>query len=298
MESVSSIERLDIRSTCAKDFRRRFRVRGRPVILANGFVNVPEWNVAYLASMLDDRKYAVRYYGREHFERAKSEWSRYCELRQYTFNEYASLLADGKAHREHIYFAKIPIDDTAAGSAIREKMDVIGERTGMRRFRGCNLCVWLGPGDHTEPLHFDLGDGTLIQLKGTKKVTLFPPAATAGLYPFPLTGSPIKPWFSQVDIARPDFRRFPGLEQALKQRLDVKLEVGDALFIPAFWWHEVSAAADDYVCSVNQFWKVEPRWRSLVHGRRALALSVMLNMPERAATALGNALRALPDIGA
>ena len=245
--------------------------------------------------MLGDRKYAVRYYGREHFARAKSEWSCYCEFRQYTFRDYANLLADQTAHREHIYFAKIPIDETVAGISIRENMDILSRRTGLRRFRGCDLCIWLGPGNHVEPLHFDLGDGTLVQLKGAKTVTLFPPAATAGLYPFPLAKGPINPWFSQVDIARPDFRRFPRLRQALKRRLDVRLEAGEVLFIPAFWWHEVAATADDYVCSVNQFWKVNPQWRSLTHGRRALALSVMLNMPERPATALDKVLRAFRE---
>lgn len=295
MPPARSIERVDIRSVQDREFRRRFRIPGRPVLITNCFSQVPEWNVAYLENMFDDRKYAVRYYGRENFKRAKSEWSRYCEFRQYTFRDYASLLADRTAHREHIYFAKIPIEDTAAGRSIRENLNTLSGRTGLRRFRGCDPCIWLGPGDHVEPLHFDLGDGTLIQLKDAKTVTLFPPAAIAGLYPFPLAKGPINPWFSQVDIARPDFRRFPRLRQALQQRLDVRLEAGEVLFIPAFWWHEVAAAADDYVCSVNQFWKVDPQWRSLTHGRRALALSVMLNMPERPAAALDKVRRALGE---
>jgi hypothetical protein len=142
--------------------------------------------------------------------------------------------------------------------------------------------LWWGPGGHTEPLHFDSGDGTLAQLHGTKRVVLFPPSQTRNLYPFPLHRRGIAPWISQVYPDRPDFDRFPRLKTALPHRMDITLAAGEMLFIPANWWHEVSALSEDYICSINRFWKVAPlsrlftnRISPLVYGASMLALTLM-----------------------
>jgi lysine-specific demethylase 8/hypoxia-inducible factor 1-alpha inhibitor (HIF hydroxylase) len=116
-----------------------------------------------------------------------------------------------------------------------------------------DLNLWLGPGGHTEPLHIDLGHGTLMQLHGSKRVALFPPSQMANVYPFPF-GAAIPPSFSQVDTANPDNAVFPNYREAERHRTELVLSPGEALFIPAMWWHEVTALGDDYVCSVNRFW--------------------------------------------
>ena len=46
--------------------------------------------------------------------------------------------------------------------------------------------MWWGPAGHTEPLHMDCCDGTLLQLRGRKRVVLFPARCWAGLRPFPV----------------------------------------------------------------------------------------------------------------
>ena len=47
---------------------------------------------------------------------------------------------------------------------------------------------------------------------------------------------------SPVDIANPDLDKFPKFAQA--RRLECTLRPGDALFMPAFWWHEVQSHPD------------------------------------------------------
>ena len=47
---------------------------------------------------------------------------------------------------------------------------------------------------------------------------------------------------SPVDILKPDYNRFPKFSQA--KRLECVLKPGDALFMPAFWWHEVQSYPD------------------------------------------------------
>lgn len=47
---------------------------------------------------------------------------------------------------------------------------------------------------------------------------------------------------SPVDIAAPDLQRFPDFVRA--RRIQCMLRPGDALFMPAFWWHEVQSYPD------------------------------------------------------
>ena len=44
---------------------------------------------------------------------------------------------------------------------------------------------------------------------------------------------------SPVDIKKPDFNRFPLFKKA--RPMKCRLTPGDALFMPAFWWHEVQS---------------------------------------------------------
>jgi lysine-specific demethylase 8/hypoxia-inducible factor 1-alpha inhibitor (HIF hydroxylase) len=86
------------------------------------------------------------------------------------------------------------------------------------------------------------------------------------LYPFPIFihlrhGLKLRSSFSQVYPENPDFQSFPKLKKALRHKYEVILNQGEVLFIPAGWWHEVTALGDEMVCSVNRFWGVYPTSR-------------------------------------
>ena len=53
-----------------------------------------------------------------------------------------------------------------------------------------------------------------------------------------------------------DLERYPLYRVAERQRMELILEPGDALYIPALWWHAVESL--DTTVSVN-FW-----WRSMI----------------------------------
>lgn len=92
------------------------------------------------------------------------------------------------------------------------------------------------------PLHFDQAPMVICQLRGRKRVLLIPPAAYGRLLPYPSCHSldrraRLDAGKCSVDVATA--RAMGGVE--------VVLEPGEALYIPAFAWHEVStvpAAAD------------------------------------------------------
>jgi hypothetical protein len=99
--------------------------------------------------------------------------------------------------------------------------------------------LWISTPGCVTPLHYDLSNGFLCQVRGTKQVWLFDPAQIDCLYPrgkqFP--GLDNLERQSQVDIQHPDFEAFPELRRAAA--LECTLREGDTLFIPSNWWHEV-----------------------------------------------------------
>jgi Cupin-like domain len=251
------IERVALADLSPNEFAARYRSgEGRPVVITGVVDGLPAATPEWIVANLPAAALPARLYGKNHFKKPKTEWKKYSEILHVAPADYAALLARGAAREDHLYMAQVAIGNTALGNLLRSRMVALGERTGLRAAIDLNL--WWGPGGHTEPLHYDSGDGTLVQLHGVKNVALFPPAQTRNLYPFPLRRKGIAPWFSRVYIDEPNFKLYPRLREALPHRVDVTLQPGQVLFIPANWWHEVSAEADDYVCSVNRFWKVAP----------------------------------------
>lgn len=75
-------------------------------------------------------------------------------------------------------------------------------------------------------------DNFLLQIRGKKLVTMFPPEALPYLY---VSGSSS----AVTDIDSPDFKVFPKFELANRMRIELLLEEGEVLFIPALWFHNV-----------------------------------------------------------
>jgi hypothetical protein len=249
--TFAAIDHINFSDVTARVFQERYASKSKPVVIHGAFDDVAEWSLDSISEGLRGREYQVRIYGQHYRAKPKREWKRYCELKAYLVEDYVRLLRDRTAHRHNMYMAQVPFGQTQLGEVIRSRVSQLEVRCDLRPSTDVNL--WLGPGGHTEPLHFDMAHGTLMQLHGSKRVILFPPGQTANLYPFPFNAA-IPPNFSQVDTDKPDPLAFPKYGQALEHRCEVVLTWGEVLFIPATWWHEVSALGDDYVCSVNRFW--------------------------------------------
>lgn len=257
---MQSVDRIHISQIEPREFAAKYRSgEGRPALIAGAFDGLPPCTFDWLIAKLPNEKLPARFYGKDHFKKPKTEWKKYSETMELTPSEYAVMLSERRAHTDNVYMAQVPIGETELGRILRPFMRELGDRTGLKAV--IDLNIWWGPGGHTEPLHYDSGDGTLIQLHGVKRAALFPPSQTRNLYPFPFRTNGIVPWISQVYIDRPDFDSFPRLKEALPHRLDVTLAPGELLFIPANWWHEVTAMSEDYICSINRFWKVAPLTR-------------------------------------
>jgi hypothetical protein len=155
-------------------------------------------------------------------------------------------------------------------------------------------------------------DNALIQLHGEKRVLLFPPRVSAGLY---LEGSSSPVVGPEVDgdaslrsgtengdkrgdsdenktNRRPN--AFPAYRAARRAAMEVVLQPGDVLFIPALWAHHTEALHGPSV-AVNVFWrelqKTAYPQKDLYGNADPLAAGEALRLVDAAAKTLANSPR-------
>ncbi|XP_038059809.1 bifunctional peptidase and arginyl-hydroxylase JMJD5-like [Patiria miniata] len=107
--------------------------------------------------------------------------------------------------------------------------------------------LWIAVKGHYEYCHFDPDDGLLVVLSGRKKVQLYG-CNPMPLYPNPL-GSKGRTIQAQVNCEDPDLERHPLF--ALATCYQGELGPGEMLYIPSFWWHQVTSV--EMSISVNFF---------------------------------------------
>jgi hypothetical protein len=112
--------------------------------------------------------------------------------------------------------------------------------------------LWLGNAI-TTPAHVDETHNIACVVSGRRRFTLFPPEQIANLYVGPVDFTPTGAPIALPSLTEPDFERFPRLREALGQALVGELEPGDALYIPALWWHQVESLSTCNVL-VNYWW--------------------------------------------
>ena len=89
--------------------------------------------------------------------------------------------------------------------------------------------------------HKDATDNLAVVAAGRRRFTLFPPEAEASLYMGPTHPTPAGTPVSMVHVTAPDLDRFPKFEAALQIAQEAELAPGDAIFIPAGWFHHVES---------------------------------------------------------
>ncbi|MDO9103410.1 MAG: cupin-like domain-containing protein [Methylovulum sp.] len=272
------VDELSMADLTAQRFIQDYRNRGKPVVITDFIKPSVDWDLNFLCGHLGDDEYLVRHYGEGHFAKPRHLWTKYCDHLMMTMTAFAACIQDGSAKIKHLYLAQSPIGHTEAAKSIATELSFLTRDLGLEpAIRGATLNVWVGPAGHAEPLHFDPGDGTLIQLHGSKKVILFPPEQTAYLYPFGFYDT-LPFWVSQVNIDNPDLDKHPDYSKAKQHRYELVLNPGQLLYIPTHWWHEVIALGDGYVCSCNHFWKVRPFWRNF-NSSRSIVMLLMNRLP-------------------
>jgi hypothetical protein len=120
--------------------------------------------------------------------------------------------------------------------------------------------VWIGNAGVVAP-HNDGRENVACVAVGRRRFTLFPPEQLENLYIGPLHATPQGVPVSLVDVANPDYERFPKYAQAWEAAQVAELGPGDAVFIPYMWWHSVRSL-EPFNVLVNYWWSTVPRANS------------------------------------
>ena len=103
---------------------------------------------------------------------------------------------------------------------------------------GARARVWIGNESHIST-HYDVSANIACVVAGRRRFTLFPPEQIDNLYVGPLDVTVAGQPASMVDLTAPDLERYPRFAEAMRHALSAELAPGDAIFIPALWWHSV-----------------------------------------------------------
>lgn len=117
--------------------------------------------------------------------------------------------------------------------------------------------IWIG-NRTIASCHYDAPNNLACCAVGRRRFTVFPPTQVANLYPGPMELTPGGQAISLVDFAAPDFARFPNFREALEAGYSAELDPGDAIFVPAMWWHHVEGLAP-FNTLVNYWWMSMPK---------------------------------------
>ena len=122
--------------------------------------------------------------------------------------------------------------------------------------RRSHMQLWLGTSGNVTPLHYDRNHGLLAQIVGSKQVDLFSHEDTPFLYPDRSLRHTSLINLREFDLPRRReavLKEFPKFEEATRYR--VTLEPGELLYIPPFYWHDVTSL--DSCLSITFPWDLE-----------------------------------------
>ena len=231
----NQVRRLHISKLTPELFEREHRSCGVPLIIEGALDSAAEhWRLQSFVNLFSpEATYQCRIHGGDAFATSPDMWrNKKSHARHVVWTspgKFADTITSGIAAREDCY-VQADIQGTQAGNKLAPDMDRIGQRCGLRLHQqyGAMANMWWGAPGHTEPLHMDVTDGTLCQLRGRKSIVLFPPSCWKDeLYPFPSSNTGMSWAFSTVRLAQPDFERFPRLADALQQKMELMLDEGE-----------------------------------------------------------------------
>jgi len=229
----------------AAEFERNYSRASQPVVLENPVPDwsaLADWNVDAFAAHLGDAEVVIGLSDDAVFRENSGERA--------SFSSFAQrLLSD------------MPVGKKGVVNLPMERLGSMAEQASpppsTLHVKSPITQVWLSPCNAITTLHYDLSDVLVVQVKGTKRWSLYHPNDWRRLYP----RSMFKPlgYHGRVDIDAPDLKRFPRFEAA--QRFEAVVEAGQAIFVPAGWWHQVYSLGSENI-SVHYRW-VNPASQTL-----------------------------------
>lgn len=177
---------------------------------------------------------------------------------------------EGQPDAPSIYLASIDINEFFNGLQ-EARIAGLGDRS-------CLSSIWMGTRTRIAA-HNDTPNNLACVAVGRRRFTLFPPDQFRNLYLGPVDNTPAGRPVSMVDFHAPDFAIHPRFREALDHGQVAELEAGDALFIPALWWHHVEGL-DPFNVLVNYWWRDTPMWLGQPQDALNFAMMAIRDLPE------------------
>lgn len=239
-----------------------------PVVLTDTNLVAPalKWDLDYLSKHMGNGDCTVyesdavffKYYDdtkvREHRLRNFAPPTRRREMK---IGQFAERLRNAGSTK---YYLQQSLNETVGRNIVMDFLNFNWEWVTRQQKQNCwgpltsNLLLVATEGNIT-PVHYDEQQNFFAQIRGHKRFLLFSPDQYKCLYPHPVWHPHDRQ--SQVDLAEPDFDRFP-LAAQLKG-WEAIVGPGDVLYLPMYWWHQVeSAPHSGYTVSINFWYKTGP----------------------------------------
>jgi hypothetical protein len=245
----------------ADDLRRfvpEFYELNRPVVIRGLAERHPrkvwQWSARYFEDVLGDTEVPVL-----STETGFLSYER--DVVKLPYREFVARSFGAKIDPKLRYYFKNPTALVPDGHDDSATLPVLGEYIDRALLRN----LWISGGGITVGLHFDAAENFNFQLRGDKTFELYPPGVRA-YYPMPM--------FSQTAHISRVFRDGPALDSMRFPRFDptlvtrVRLQAGDVIYIPAYWWHQVTSHGDENV-NLN-FWWLPSAKKQLMNPNQAL----------------------------
>ena len=227
-------------------FIRDYYSKHKPVVLKKGIDHWPalkKWSPQYFADTLGDAQIQVQF-DRESdalFERNSDKYRK-----SMLMSEFVDMIENDGDSNNYYMTANNTQQNV---EAIRPAFEDIGDfGDGYRNLLEDDIAFstyfWMGPKGTFTPLHHDLTNNMLVQVYGSKKVTLIP----AWQVPWIYNDLHV---YSEVAFPKYDLKTHPLMQHITP--VEVTIDAGDALFIPIAWWHCVDGLDKSISISFTNF---------------------------------------------
>jgi ribosomal protein L16 Arg81 hydroxylase len=160
---------------------------------------------------------------------------------QMTFGEFVDITEAGETNNYYI----TAYNADANREALKEMWaDIVPFPEYLRDDPANRGFLWFGPKGTVTPLHHDLTNNFMAQVRGRKLVRLVAPYDLPNVYNH-------RHCYSSVDLDAIDYDRFPQFRGVTVT--DVEIGPGDLLFLPVGWWHYVRALETSITMTFTNF---------------------------------------------